>query len=481
MPKRYNPESVPVPARSSVVQISETVAKQALLFICCILSVLFSNAQNSDSIMIRRIFEQALTKGEAYKNLEVLCRDYGKRLSGSPGAAGAVAYTKKLMEAYGFDSVWLQPMMVPHWVRGDQEMAFYINSKSEKKPLTICALGNSIGTEMIGLQARVIEVKSFKELDSLGRKQVEGKIVFFNHPMDQSKIWTFEAYGEAVAYRWAGAVNAAKYGAVGVMVRSVATSLDDYPHTGTMQYIDSIPKIPACAVSTLDAEELSAKLKLDTSIRVFFRQNCEMLPDVPSFNVIGEIFGTEALKEFITVGGHLDAWETGTGAHDDGSGVMQSIEVLWLFKTLGIRPKHTIRAVMFMNEENGGRGGKKYADDAKAKGEKHLFALESDAGGFDPRGFSFEGDSSAIEKVKSWLPLFLPYGVHSLERGGSGADIGHLEGYCKLLSGLRPDPQRYFDYHHAGSDTFDKVNRRELEMSAAAMATLIYLVDKYGL
>lgn len=456
-------------------------SRKVLLFICFIFSTLFIHAQNTDSIVIRRIFEQALTKGEAYKNLEILCRDYGKRLSGSPGAAGAVAFTKKLMEDYGFDSVWLQPCMVPHWVRGDQEIAYAINSKSEKKQLTICALGNSIGTPMNGLQARVIEVNNFKELDSLGRKNIEGKIVFYNHPMDQSKIWTFEAYGEAVAYRWAGAVNAARYGAVGVVVRSVATALDDYPHTGSMQYVDSITRIPACAISTLDADELSALLKQDTAVSVYFRQNCEMLPEVPSFNVIGELFGSDSPKEFITVGGHLDAWDTGTGAHDDGSGVMQSIEVLFLMKSLGIQPRHTIRAVMFMNEENGGRGGKKYADDAKAKGEKHLFALESDAGGFDPRGFSFEGDSAAIQKAIAWKPLLLPYGVHYLEKGGSGADIGHLEGYCKLLSGLRPDPQRYFDYHHAGSDTFDKVNRRELEMSAAAMAALIYLVDKYGL
>jgi hypothetical protein len=184
---------------------------------------------------------------------------------------------------------------------------------------------------------------------------------------------------------------------------------------------------------------------------------------------------------FITVGGHLDAWETGDGAQDDGAGAMQSMDVLLILKSLGIRPKHTIRAVMFMNEENGSRGGTKYADDAKAKNEKHLFAIETDAGGFSPRGFSLEGDSSAKEKIKSWRKLFLPYGIYDFERGGDGADIGHLKDYCKVLSGLMPDPQRYFDYHHAGSDTFDKVNRRELEMGAAAMASLIYLVDEYGL
>lgn len=452
-----------------------------MCFVVIMVSTCFAFAQNPDSIAIRNLFNQALTKGEAYKNLEVLCRDYGKRLSGSEGAAGAVAYTKRVMEQYGFDSVWLQPCMVPHWVRGEKETAYYSNKQKEKVPLTICALGNSIGTGPKGIMAQVIEVRDFAQLDSLGEANIKGKIVFYSHAMDQTKIRTFDAYGEAVAYRWAGPSRAAKYGAVGVMIRSVGTSLDDFPHTGTMHYEDTLPKIPACALSTLDAEALSAQIRKDPATTVYFRQTCEMLPDVPSFNVIGEIRGYENPKTFITVGGHLDAWETGDGAHDDGSGAMQSIEVLYLFKSLGLRPKNTIRAVMFMNEENGGRGGAMYADEAKSKKESHLFALESDAGGFDPRGFSLQGDQASVDKVKSWQPLFLPYGIYYFEKGGSGSDIGHLEGYCKLLCGLMPSPQRYFDYHHAASDTFDKVNRRELEMSAAAMAALIYLVDQYGL
>lgn len=440
-----------------------------------------SHAQSNDSIILRKIFDYALTKGEAYKNLEVLCRDYGKRLAGSPGAAGAVDYTKKLMQQYGFDSVWLQPCMVPHWVRGESETAYYTTAKSERKPMTICALGNSIGTGDKGITGSIIEVKTFAQLDSLGKKNISGKIVFFNHPMDQTKISTFEAYGDAVQYRWGGPIAAAKYGAVAVVVRSVATALDDYPHTGSTHYEDTVPKIPACAVSTLDAEELSAQLKRDPGSKFYFRQTCQMLPDEPSFNVIGELRGTEHPKEFITAGGHLDAWETGDGAQDDGAGAMQSMEVLFLLKSLSIHPKHTIRAVMFMNEENGSRGGEKYADEAKVKNEKHLFAIESDAGGFSPRGFSFEGDATAKATIMQWKPLFLPYGIYDFEHGGDGADIGHLKDICKVLSGLVPDPQRYFDYHHAGSDTFDKVNRRELEMGAAGMTGLIYLVDKYGL
>jgi hypothetical protein len=455
--------------------------KKMLLGSSFVLLFLYASSQDNDSIIIRKIFEYALTKGEAYKNLEKLCHDYPKRLAGSPGAAGAVDYTKKLMEQYGFDSVWLQPCMVPHWVRGDKETAYYVSGKSENKPMTICALGNSIGTGDKGILAPVIEVKNFAALDSLGKKNIEGKIVFFNHPMDQTKINTFEAYGEGVMYRWAGTYRAANYGAVGVVVRSVATSTDDFPHTGAMRYEDTIPKIPCCAVSTLDADELSMQLKKDRNTKFFFRQTCQMLPDEPSFNVIGELRGTENPEEFITVGGHLDAWETGDGAHDDGAGVTQSMDVLYFFKSLGIRPKRTIRAVLFMNEENGSRGGIKYADEAKAKNEKHLFAIETDAGGFTPQGFSFEGDAEAKQKIKTWRGLFLPYGIYDFEQGGGGADIGHLIGICRMLSGLSPDSQRYFDYHHAASDTFDKVNRRELEMGAAAMAALIYLVDKYGL
>ncbi|MBA2406655.1 MAG: M20/M25/M40 family metallo-hydrolase [Chitinophagales bacterium] len=448
------------------------------LFFSCLLW--FAKAQGTDSIMIRKIFETALTRGMAYKNLEVLCRDYGKRLSGSIGAAGAVSYTKKLMDQYGFDSVWLQPCMVPHWVRGEKETAYYKTGNSEH-PLTICALGNSVGTGAEGIKASVVEVNNFSQLDSLGKQNISGKIVFYNHPMDQTKISSFDAYGEAVQYRWAGAERAAKLGAVGIVVRSVTMAFDDFPHTGAMHYVDTITKIPACAVSTIGAEELSKQLKSDPATKLYFRQTCEMLKDEPSFNVIGELRGTEYPNQIITVGGHLDAWETGVGAHDDGAGAMQSMEVLYLIKTLNLRPKHTIRAVLFMNEENGGRGGTMYADEAKRKNENHIFAIETDAGGFSPNGFSFEGDSITIAKIKTWKRLFVPYEIYDFEGEGSGADVGHLQGFCKVLSGLSPDSQRYFDYHHAASDTFDKVNRRELELGAAAMTSLIYLMDKYGL
>lgn len=454
--------------------------KMNVLLFALLLCTFISPAQTNDSITIRKIFDQALTKSEAYQNLETLCRDYGKRLSGSPGAEGAVAYTKKVMEQYGFDSVWLQPVMVPHWVRGEMEKAYYVSGKSAKEEMTICALGNSIGTGSKGISAGLVEVTSFEELATLGKKNIQGKIVFFNRPMDPKLISTFSAYGGAVGQRSSGAARAASYGAIGVVVRSMSLSIDDYPHTGAMSYNDTVPKIPACAISTIDAEALSAALKKDPGLQFYFRQTCEMLPDVLSYNVIGEIRGSEFPNEYIIVGGHLDAWDVGDGAHDDGAGCVQSIEVLRIFKEMNIVPKHTIRAVMFMNEENGLRGGKEYAAQAKAKDEKHLFALESDAGGFTPRGFGVDGPQPVREKILQWQPLLEPYGIHQWGTFG-GADIGPLKDQGTVLSGLSPDSQRYFDVHHADSDTFEKVNKRELELGAAAMAALIFLVDKYGL
>jgi hypothetical protein len=302
--------------------------------------------------------------------------------------------------------------------------------------------------------------------------------------MQDDLIQTMRAYGGAVGQRYSGASEAAKYGAVGVVVRSMSLSQDDFPHTGAMSYGDT-PKdlrVPACAISTNGANYLSATLKLQPNLLFYFNQNCKSHPDVQSYNVIGEIRGSESPNNFIVVGGHLDSWDLGDGSHDDGAGCVQSLEVLRLLKKVGYQPKHTIRAVMFMNEENGLRGGNKYAEEAKRKEEFHVFALESDAGGFTPRGFSFDTNEDNFQQIKNWENLFSPYLVNRFVRGGSGADIGPLknQGIISVLAGLSPDSQRYFDYHHAANDTFDKVNKRELELGAAAMTGIIYLMDKYG-
>ncbi|MBJ7879372.1 M20/M25/M40 family metallo-hydrolase [Gelidibacter salicanalis] len=442
----------------------------------------FQVSAQSDAENLKSIYSNALTNGKSYEWLRHLSNNIGSRLSGSFGAEQAVAYTKLELEKLGLDKEWLQPVMVPKWVRGLPEFAYIETLPGQTTHVNICALGGSVETPKGGVRAQLVEVKGIEELKALGKDKVKGKIVFFNRPMQAHLIDTFEAYGGCADQRYSGAYEAGKLGAVGVIVRSLNLRLDDFPHTGSMTYGD-LPvsqRIPSAAISTNDAELLSTMLSLDSSINFFFKQNCKQLEDVQSYNVIGEIKGSEFPDEYIVVGGHLDSWDLGDGSHDDGAGVVQSMDVLRLLKESGIKPKRSIRVVLFMNEENGLRGGKKYAEVAKSKGENHIFALESDSGGFTPRGFSFDCNDAVFNMVLGWKDLFKPYLIHYFEQGGSGADIGPLKSDSIVLAGLRPDSQRYFDYHHAASDTFDAVNKRELELGAATMASLVYLFDTYG-
>lgn len=446
------------------------------------LSNLIAEAQSQDEQFIRKIYDEALARGQTYEMLEHLCTKIGPRLSGSPGAAAAVEWSRQVMQAYGFDSVWLQPVMVPHWVRGKKEIGRIVNSKKlGSEVVNICALGGSVGTGAAGVLANVVEVKTWDELKQLGEKGVKGKIVFFNRPMDPKIIPMFSSYGGAVDQRANGASEAAKLGAIGVIVRSMGVNLEDYPHTGSLRYALNVPKIPAVAISTRHAELLSSLLKDDKELKFYFETHCETLPDAPSFNVIGELKGTQYPEEIIVVGGHLDSWDLGQGAHDDGTGCVQSIEVLRLYKAMGYKPKRTIRAVMFMNEENGLRGGVEYANQAKLKNERHIAAMESDRGGFTPRGFTMPSDAKAKEKIRSWKPLLEPYGLSDFSQEGGGADISPLAPQGVPLMGFLPDSQRYFNFHHTPEDTFDKVDKRELELGAASMAALVYLIDQYGL
>ncbi|MDX2301619.1 MAG: M20/M25/M40 family metallo-hydrolase [Microscillaceae bacterium] len=431
--------------------------------------------------MIRKIYSEALKNPVGYQWLEYLSNRIGGRLSGSPEAAAAVEFTRQIMDTLALSRVFLQDVMVPHWLRGEKEIGRITNSQllgSQEVP--VCALGNSVGTGPAGVSASVIEVKSFEELEKLGKKNIEGKIVFYNRPMDPTLVSTFAAYGGAVNQRFLGPSEAAKYGAIGVVVRSLTVNLDDQPHTGSLGYQLNIPQIPAVAISTRGAELLSGLLKNDPNLKFYFRTTCQMLLDVLSYNVVGEIKGTQYPDEIIVVGGHLDSWDNGDGAHDDGAGCVQSIDVLRLFKTLGIQPKRTIRAVMFMNEENGLRGGRKYAELAEDNKEKHIFAIESDAGGFTPQSLGIDDDYGKFVEVQKWQKLFEPYGI-ALVKGGGGADIGPLKSQNVTLAALIPDSQRYFDYHHTAVDTFDQVNPRELQLGAAAMAALVYLIAEYGL
>jgi len=436
----------------------------------------------TDSTMVRKIFDEALLNGKSYRWLDYLSNEIGGRLSGSIEAERAVRYTEAELKKLGLDRVWLQPVMVPKWTRGGKEYAYIETAQGISSVTDICALGGSVATPPLGLKAEVIEVKGLEELEALGREKIQGKIVFYNRPMQANLIHTFEAYGGCVDQRYAGAREAAKFGAVGVVVRSMNLRKDDYPHTGSMSYGDTPPeqRIPACAISTNGADYLSSALKIKPDLKFYFKQSCKTFPDVESYNVIGEITGSQYPNRYIVVGGHLDSWDLGDGSHDDGAGCVQSMEVLRLFKQIGYKPKHSIRVVLFMNEENGLRGGRKYAEEARLKNEQHVFALESDAGGFTPRGFSFDTDDQNFAQIKSWEPLFKPYLIHYFEKGGSGADIGPLKQEGMVLAGLRPDSQRYFDHHHAAVDTFDAVNKRELELGGAAMTSLVYLMDKYG-
>ncbi len=438
---------------------------------------------NDDLIFIDKIYDEALSNGNSYEWLDYLSNQIGGRLSGSINYDRSVKWGKEELEMIEIDSVWLQPVMIPKWVRGAPEYAHIESSPGNTISVPIAALGGSISTPSIGISANVIEVKSFEELKKIGMDSIKGKIVFYNRPMDPTLINTFQAYSGSVNQRTQGAIEAAKLGAIGVIVRSMTTSLDDYPHTGSMYYdgISLNERIPAAAISTNGAELLSSMLSLNSKIKFFFRQNSKNFPDVISHNVVGQINGSLKPDEIIVIGGHLDSWDLGDGSHDDGSGIVQSMEVLRILKSLNYKPKRTIRVVLFANEENGLRGGNKYAQESKLNKEKHFFALESDAGGFTPRGFSFDTSNKEFKSIKELESLFTKYGMNNFFMGGSGADIGPLKDGKVILAGLRPDTQRYFDYHHAASDTFDKINKRELELGAAAMTALVYLLDNYKL
>ncbi len=438
-----------------------------------------STTTDTDSAVIRRIFDEALTNEQGYKWLDHLCNQIGQRLSASANAEKAVQYVKAEMEKLPNATVRLQPCMVPNWKRGEKEAAWF-ESKGKKTTVNICALGGSVATPVTGVKAQVVMVHDFDELKALGKEKVQGKIVFMDHPMKQTYVHTFEAYGAAARYRWMTASEGAALGAVAVVVRSMNISLDDYPHTGSMGYKDSTQKIPACAISTNDAEKLKAAIAADPGLTFWYKQNCSTGPDAPSANVIAEIKGTEFPDEYIVVGGHLDSWDLAQGAHDDGTGIVQSMEVIRLFNAIGFKPKRSIRFVAFMNEENGNRGGEKYAEESKNKGEKNIAALESDEGGFTPRGFTFRGDSLMMKKLMAWQSIFEAYDLRDWRPGYGGTDINPMEDQGTMLIGYMPDSQRYFDIHHSALDTFDRVNHRELQLGAASIAGLIYLISEYG-
>lgn len=463
--------------------------KKIILFILLIFAGSQIQAQNdTDAFKIKDIYAETLTKSQAYPWLYSLTTNIGGRISGSPEAMAAVEYTRQMLDTLGLDSVWIQPCYVPHWERGDKEQARIVNSKTMGTvDLTVLALGNSVGTGNNGITAEVIEVQSLDEVEKLGRAKIEGKIVFFNRPADITQINTFAAYGGAVDQRVHGPAIAANFGAVGAIVRSATTALDDVPHTGvtvTSRYNEGVRQIPSIGVSTIDADLLSRILKQEKNVNLYFRTTCGMMGDKLSYNVIGEIKGSEFPNEIILIGGHLDSWDVGQGAHDDGTGVVHAMATLQMMKAMNYEPKRTIRCVLFMNEENGQQGSTAYANASNKNNEFHLAAIESDRGGFTPRGFGCEADSEVFPeryaKFKKFEELLNPYGL-DLSKGGSGADVSRLKSQKGLLIGFIPDSQRYFDLHHTANDNIETVNKRELDMGVAAILSLVYLIDQYGL
>lgn len=451
--------------------------------LCFLLLPAFCHAQLLDDAVFIHQLSNVILSGEApYHDLYYLTKKIGGRLAGSPQMVQAEVWGANTLQQAGADAVFAQACQVPHWERGGKDKAsvsFLTNGCKKTKSIAALALGNSQGTGSKGITAPLLRVTSF---DDLKRQQdsVKGKIVFYDVPFNDTLVFTFRAYGKNVMYRGQGASQAAKYGALAVLVRSMTNSIDNYPHTGALHYSDSLPNIPAAAVGLHDVKYIDSLLDAGKTVSASLFTYGKMLPDTTGHNIIGVLKGADS--SVITIGGHLDSWDVNEGATDDGAGIVQTIAVLRAFKALHYQPKHTIRFVLFANEENGARGAAKYAAAAKANNEQHLFALESDAGGFTPRGFSLSAADSVIAKMNSWLPLFKPYGVTEFTNEGGGTDVEPLNTLLHTpIAEFRPDSQRYFNVHHAVNDVLENVNMRELKLGAVNMAALIYLVDKYGL
>lgn len=449
-----------------------------LVFLFSILINSLAFGQMSDSLFLSSIYQEALVEGEAYENLRSLCKDVGARLTGSAEAEMAVYWGERVLNTYGLDSVYLQPIEVPHWERGTKEAGWIVDDEGAIYPIHLSALGGSVGTDGL-LSGELVIARDMDHLKSMSKAEVEGKTVFVNQAFNQGLLNTFSAYSGCWSMRGYGAVEAAKLGAKAIIIRSLASHIDPFPHTGSMYYVDSVQRIPAAAISTEDAEHIVA-LAENGSLSLRLEMDCRFYGNVPSYNVIGELHGRQKNK-VVTFGGHLDSWDLGEGAHDDGAGIAHSMEAIRILKELEYEPEYTLRVVLFMNEENGNMGGKTYASWVNERGEEHIAALESDAGGGIPMGFGIVGDKKQVKFVRQFRDLYYPFGIYTLDPGYGGVDIGPLKDYFPgmLQLGLRPNSQEYFKYHHSDNDVFENVDKRELEMGCAAFCSMIYLVDKH--
>lgn len=449
-----------------------------LVFICCALWASKAFAGSSDSALLSRIATHVLTQGKCYDDLRVLCKQVGHRLSGSPQAEKAIAWGEAALKEAGCDRVWLQAVEVPKWERGEEHLALQFGPGADFVDVPVLSLGNSEGTGDKVVKAGIVMVQSFDELKKLQPDQIKGKFIFLNYRFRHEFPQSFSAYGDAVKYRWQGPEIVADARIAGIIIRSISSGIDDYPHTGSTKYIDKDHVFPLVAVGNKTADKLEAACRKGPAAAML-RSNCGMKGVAMSYNVIGEITGSSRPNDYMAVGGHLDSWDVGEGAHDDGAGCVQAIEVLRTFKALHIRPKHTIRAVLFMNEENGAKGGRAYADSAKNRNEHHVVALESDAGGFSPRGFELTWSPAQKKAFLTYAPLLLRYGIYDFEKEGGGVDVGFLKNNGCVIGELIPDSQRYFDVHHTQNDVFETVNHRELKLGAAAMTQFLFLLDQH--
>jgi hypothetical protein len=431
----------------------------------------------------QRLVDEILARSQGYETLAYLTDNIGPRLSGSRGAELAVRWTTKRFREWGID-VRNQKVMAPHWVRG-VERGTLVSHNDQKIVLT--ALGGSVATPAAGITAEVVEITSYDQLAQLGRAKIKGKIVLYNNPMDMELVErgrAFDAYSNAVVFRATGASRAAELGAVGTVVRSVASASLRTPHTGSLRYDEKLPKIPAAAVTMEDADLMHRLLTKGERVRLHLVLTPKTLPDVESANVIAEIRGSEHPEEIVLIGGHIDSWDLGTGAIDDGSGAAMVMETLRAMKALGIQPKRTIRGVLFMNEENGLRGGHAYFDEAARKESlrHHIAAIETDAGAAPPVGFitTLGGkDLDALKARAKVLSRIAPIYFESSKH--TGADTSPLTDAGVPGFGLVPDPRHYFDYHHTPADTLDKVDPKALAQNTAALAALAYVIADGGL
>lgn len=439
-------------------------------------------AQTTDQTATRLI-DHILANSQGYETLAYLTDNIGPRLSGSKGAALAVQYTERRFKEWGID-VRREAVMVPHWVRGE-ERARLVSHNDQRIVLT--ALGGSVATPAAGITAEVIEVTSFDQLAELGRAKIAGKIVFYEGEMDMALVESgqaFQAYSKAVVFRGTGASRAAELGAVAAVIRSVASASLRTPHTGSLRYDEKQPRIPAAAMTTEDAGLVHRLLAKGERVRMHLVLTPRTLPDVASSNVIAEIRGSERPDEIVLIGGHLDSWDLGTGAIDNGSGVVMVMETLRAMKELGIVPKRTIRGVLFMNEENGLRGGRKYFENAAKREEiqKHVAVIESDAGVAPPVGFISTLEGKSLERLQARMKVLsriAPIRFDSSKH--TGADTSPMTDAGVVGFGLVPDPRHYFDFHHTPADTLDKVDPKALAQDTAALAGLAYVIAQDGL